>query len=374
MLEDELQLLRVQASQQEKTASQLRAQVAAHEATESQLRAQLHALQAAAPAMEAAAQAAAAEGAVQQAEVEALRAKLELTELAVTDLEKKLQAALEDLKNEQAENAKLQTSGQAKPSFLKQMRAHVLEEAREEARLHWEKANGAKEKEAAVVLLLAKAEWLNMEQELEVATREVARLVAALVSANEAALESAERAIHESGPAGEKPGDDPAAHRPTTPPAADGQGPSGTLDAMLQWKHEAVASTDVTRSTNKVLESHMGYSNSVMQDVPLSTIESRILNIQSSSPAGPASEEEDVGAGVICDAGVSSDVEGGGVKAPAIETASSEERPRPRSISARVRGLLGGERRRSRSRSLSPMRSRLSRGLSWRSRGLSAER
>ena len=44
------------------------------------------------------------------------------------------------------------------------MRAHVLEEAREEARLHWEKANGAKEKEAAVVLLLAKAEWLNMEQ------------------------------------------------------------------------------------------------------------------------------------------------------------------------------------------------------------------
>jgi hypothetical protein len=139
-----------------------------------------------------------------------------------------------------------------------------------------------------------------------VATREVARLVAALVSANEAALESAERAIHESGPAGEKPGDDPAAHRPTTPPAADRQGPSGTLDAMLQWKHEAVASTVVTPGTNKVLESHMGSSNSVMQDVPLSTIESRVLNIQSSS---------------------------------------SEERPRPRSISARVRGLLGGERR-----------------------------
>jgi hypothetical protein len=201
-----------------------------------------------------------------------------------------------------------------------------------------------------------------------VATREVARLVAALVSANEAALESAERAIHESGPAGEKPGDDPAAHRPTTPPAADRQGPSGTLDAMLQWKHEAVASTVVTPGTNKVLESHMGSSNSVMQDVPLSTIESRILNIQSSRPAGSASEEEDVSAGE------SSDVEGGGVKAPAIETASSEERPRPRSISARVRGLLGGERRRSRSRSLSPMRSRLSRGLSWRSRGLSAER
>ena len=122
VLEDKLQRLRVQASQQEKTASQLRAHVTAHEATESQLRAQLHALQAAAPAMEAAAQAAAAEGAVQQAEVEALRAKLELTELAVTDLEKKLQAALEDLKHEQAENAKLQTSGQAKPSFLKQVK------------------------------------------------------------------------------------------------------------------------------------------------------------------------------------------------------------------------------------------------------------
>ena len=49
-------------------------------------------------------------------------------------------------------------------AFTPQMRLHVLEEAREEARVHWEKANSAKEKEAAVVLLLAKAEWLNMEQ------------------------------------------------------------------------------------------------------------------------------------------------------------------------------------------------------------------
>ena len=128
VLEDELERLRAEATAHDKTASQLRAQLAAQEATAgqlraqlaaqeataSQLKAQLHGLQAAAPAMEAAAQAA--------AEVEALQAKAEQAELAVTDLEKRLQVAQDDLKKERAETAKLQTAGQAKPSFVKQVK------------------------------------------------------------------------------------------------------------------------------------------------------------------------------------------------------------------------------------------------------------
>lgn len=213
------------------------------------------------------------------------------------------------------------------------------------------------------------------------ATREVARLVAALVTANEAALESAEMAIHDSGPVREKTSDDPtAAPRPASllpEPAAkkNRKRRSDGTNAMLQWTCQAVASSDLplNEGAQAVLGSHVGAGAAVLEDVPLSSIESQILNIQTEAAPAPVNGGGE-GGDVECGGAQGGDADQGGdartdTDAPATETASAEGRTRPRSISTKVRGLLRRESRGSRSRSWSPLRSRLSRGLSWKARG-----